>query len=175
LLTCSFLQCHSTLDDRVEIDHYSRVALCRDMQGYQLGWKRLGILAAALSFVVLGTVYWEYSNQSIVTLPPITNGNEYISFVSSQINSPSNVSLTLRNVGSLTIGLAEYFVKDSNGSEYSNLTWRGPTIQPGAIASVNIVLAGQPSGQPFQIQNGHSYTITLVTARNNPFPYTFTA
>lgn len=105
---------------------------------------------------------------------PSPQNREKIVFNSFHVNSPSNVTLTVRNEGNLTVDLADYYVKDNSGDQYANAPWSGPTISPGVTASVNILLMGQLSGQPFQFQTGHTYTIVVVTARNTAFPYTFT-
>lgn len=153
------------------------------MQNYRPTWKELRILL--IITVASGSgLLWLYSetHQPVVSClgcscrfycPP----TEKIAVYSLHVNSPTNVTVTYINQGQTTVALVEYFVKDVNGNQYSNTTlnWSGPTILPGATASTNIVLNGQLTGQPFQIQTGHTYVITVVTARNNPFPYTFTA
>ncbi|HZY48002.1 MAG TPA: hypothetical protein VFE96_09425 [Candidatus Bathyarchaeia archaeon] len=83
--------------------------------------------------------------------------------------------MTITNTGTVSVGLAEYIIKDSRGDTYINQTSSGPNLAPGYSATVRILLTGQLSGQPFQFQTGQTYSLQLVTKRNNPFPYTFTA
>ena len=130
--------------------------------------------------LTLGLVlYWVETSNTLACLstgcgpsppPPV----ERIAFDSIHVNSPTNVTLTLSNAGTPTSALVEYFVKDSYGNMYSNTTWAGPTLSAGATVSVNILVSGKLSGQPFQIQSGHTYSIIVVTSRNNQFTYTFT-
>jgi hypothetical protein len=148
------------------------------VKNYEFSFKLFTIISVVIAVLVLG-LYWE-SQQSVLGCFGVQCGvnpyyaKEKISFSSVLVDSPSNVTVTVSNTGSETSALAEYFVKDSSGNTYSNTTWAGPTVNPGASASVNILLTGQPMGQPFQFQSGHTYTLAVVTARNNQFSVTFT-
>lgn len=148
------------------------------MKNYQFSLKLFTILAVVVVVLVFG-LYWESQQNVLACLESSCGANpsygkEKISFSSAHVDSPNNVTVTLSNTGSETVALAEYFIKDSYGDTYSNTTWAGPTLNPGAGASVNILLTGQPMGQPFQFQSGHTYSVIVVTARNNQFPLTFT-
>jgi FlaG/FlaF family flagellin (archaellin) len=107
-----------------------------------------------------------------------------------------NVTLNLRNTGTSAITLASYYVKDNNGNQWANLAWQtnGPdipaAIAPNAVKSVMITIGngGAPggpggycgsscslSGSGFTtFQSGYSYTIVVVTSRNNQFSFTVT-
>jgi hypothetical protein len=148
------------------------------VKNYRFNWALGSVLVVVIIVLTLGLVLYAESSQTLACLstgcgPTFTPG-ERIAFDSVHVNSPTNITATLSNAGSVSVALVEYFVKDSYGNMYSNTTWAGPTISPGATASANILLAGGLTGQPFQIQSGHTYTVTVVTARNNPFPYAFT-
>ena len=91
-----------------------------------------------------------------------------------------NLTLNVRNTGSVAIAFASYYVKDSNGNQYARLNW--PTdaggkypaaVNPNGLISVNIAIGGAcgPSctGATYQFSSGLSYTVTLVTTRNNQF------
>ena len=146
------------------------------MKNYQFSLKLFTILLVVIVVFVLG-LYWESQQPGLACLESSCGatpyGKEKISFSSADLNSPNNVTVTVSNTGSETLALAEYFVKDSSGNTYSNTTWAGPTLSPGASASVNILLTGQPMGQPFQFQSGHTYSVIVVTTRNNQFPFAF--
>ncbi len=149
------------------------------MKNYQFSWKLFSILTVVIIVYTLGLVLYAESQQTLACLmtdcgPSASGSRESIAFDSLHVKSPTNVTVTLRNAGSPTSALVEYFVKNSYGNTYSNTTWAGPTLFPGATASVNILLSGKLSGQPFQIQSGHTYSVIVVTARNNPFSYWFT-
>jgi FlaG/FlaF family flagellin (archaellin) len=96
-----------------------------------------------------------------------------------------NLTLSVRNTGSVAIAFASYYVKDSNGNQYARLNW--PTdaggkypasINPNGLVSANIAIstACGPSctGATYQFSSGLSYTVTVVTTRNNQFVWTGT-
>lgn len=149
------------------------------MKNYQFSWKLFSILIVVTVVLTLGLVWYATPQQTLVCLSwncgPSIYSKESIALDSIHVNSPTNVTVTLSNDATLTWALVEYSVKDSNGNMYSNSTWSGPTVSPGACSSVNVLLTGKLSGQPFQIQSGHTYSVSLVTARNNQFTYSFTA
>jgi hypothetical protein len=122
---------------------------------------------------------------------------ESMSMESNSFISPTNMTISIRNTGSVAISLTSYYVKDSNGYQYARLAWAtdsGPkgaatnppvaSIAPNAlgIASAPIGTGGAGqcgtscslSGTAFTFTSGYSYTVTLVTARNNQFTYTVT-
>jgi len=146
------------------------------VKNYQFSWKLFSILMVVIVVLALGLFLYAESQQTLACLcgPSPSQGTENIAFNSFHVNSPTNVTLTVSNVGTVNFALIEYSIKDSYGNTYSNTTWAGPTLSPGGSASVNILISGTLSGQPFQIQSGHTYSVIIVTARNNPFTYTFT-
>jgi hypothetical protein len=107
-------------------------------------------------------------------------GLEYKSFSSSN----QGVNLYIRNLGTTSITLASYYVKDSTGDQYSKTTWSGippngppGTISPNAWANATILISSActgctTTGTAFTFQSGNAYTITLVTARNSQFIFT---
>ena len=101
-----------------------------------------------------------------VLLPPlvVTPGgpHESICLDSSQVDSPTNMTLNLHNCSTpgLTVSMIAYYVK-SNQAVYNNTNWAGPTIPWNGSASVNIVI----DGNTFTFQSGFYYEITIVTHR----------
>jgi len=98
-----------------------------------------------------------------------------------------NVTLSVRNTGSVAIAFSSYYVKDSSGSQYARLNW--PTdaagkypasVSPNGLVSVNVAISTScstsctTSGTAFTFSSGLSYTVTLVTTRNNQFVWTGT-
>jgi hypothetical protein len=79
------------------------------------------------------------------------------------VNSPTNVTLKIINAGPSTVYLVAYFVKNPNGQWYNNTQWLGPTFSPNGIATVNFPI----DGNTFTFQSGYSYTVFVVTSRNN--------
>ena len=89
---------------------------------------------------------------------------------SDQFNSPTNITLNIRGGGVNPVALIAYYVKDSNGDQYANSNWRGPTIPPAAVVPVNILI----DGTTFTFQKGNSYTVTVETSRNDLYGFTIT-
>ncbi len=94
-----------------------------------------------------------------------------------------NLTLNVRNTGSVAIAFASYYVKDSNGNQYARLNW--PTdaggkypasVNPNGLVSVNIAIStacgSSCTGATYQFSSGLSYTVTVVTTRNNQFVWT---
>lgn len=106
-------------------------------------------------------------------------GREALNLENYSFTNNTMAVLYIRNSGSTTVSLATYYVKDASGDEYSNTAWIGPTISVNALAQANfdINTAGNHcgctlSGTAFTFVAGNSYTITIVTARNNQFIFT---
>ena len=88
----------------------------------------------------------------------------------SQINSPTNLTLNIRNYGTGSAGLAAYSVT-FNGNQYTKTSWTGPIIDTNQVVPVDIVI----DGSAFTFQSKYTYTIAVTTARNNIFTFTITA
>ena len=88
----------------------------------------------------------------------------------------SNVTITLRNAGTVAVSFASYYVKNATGTTFTQSAWTlGPTIQPNAPGLANIGVGcagcGSFSTSSFTFVGGNSYTVTLVTSRNNQFTF----
>jgi flagellin-like protein len=100
----------------------------------------------------------------------------------------SNVTMSIRELGTVNVTLVSYFVKDSSGNQYSRISWNtSPTLyNPPAVIAPNqvkgiIVLINAPcstyctlTGNAFTFTSGYSYTITMVTSRNTQFSFQVT-
>jgi hypothetical protein len=156
------------------------------------------ILAALLMVVIVVVasvmVYaWSTGLLGTLLVTPST-GKEAMNIENNSFNSNVNVTLDLRNTGSVSITLNSYYVKDSSGNQWSRLAWQTDSSgqHPGAIApnALGIVYVSigtgttGPGGQcgsgctqtgTFPTFNtGFSYTIVVVTSRNNQFSFTVT-
>ena len=119
---------------------------------------------------------------------------ESMSMESNSFVSGTNMTLSLRNTGSVAISLVTYYVKDSSGNQYSRVNWstdagpKGAAANPptASIAPNGLGIASVPigatcgasycttSGSAFSFTSGYSYTVTVVTARSNQFTFTVT-
>jgi hypothetical protein len=119
--------------------------------------------------ISLSVVSATFVGLTLYTPPPIWGPNppvspkEALNMMSYTVNSPTNVTLKIINAGPSTVYLVAYFVKNPNGQWYNNTQWLGPTFSPNAIATVNFPI----DGNTFTFQSGYSYTVFVVTSRNN--------
>ena len=97
----------------------------------------------------------------------------------------NNLTIYIRNSGSVQVGLQTYYVKDNSGNQYTLSSWTPqPAIAPNAVLAVNILIQSNcpagcvysngATGTGFQYVSGNSYTVTVVTTRNNQFTWSFT-
>ena len=119
------------------------------------------------------------SIQIQVNVTFVFSGLESLSLEGSSFNSGTNLTLFIRNRGTSSVTFATYYVKDSSGNQYANLAWSGPTIAPGAVVQVKVLIGSSCSsctlsGSAFTFTSGYSYTIVIVTARNNQFTFAVT-
>ena len=149
------------------------------------------ILAALLMVVIVVVasvmVYaWSTGLLGTLLVQPST-GKEAINMEFNGFNSGTNMTLNLRNTGSAAITLASYYVKDSAGNQYARTSWStGPNPQtaaanPNQLFTGTFVLIGTTcgsgcslTGTAFTYTAGFSYTVIVVTSRNNQFSFTVT-
>ncbi len=141
------------------------------------------ILAALLMVVIVVVasvmVYaWSTGLLGGLLVTPQT-GKEALNLENTGWSSTNSTSATLyiRNSGSASINLVTYYVKDSAGDQYSRTTWTGPTIPVNGLGTtpINIGLSCsncQLTGNAFSYTAGNSYTVVVVTSRNNQFTFT---
>jgi len=142
------------------------------------------ILAALLMVVIVVVasvmVYaWSTGLLGSLLVTPQT-GKEALNMESSAFNANNmNVTIGIRNTGTASITFTTYYVKDSAGNAYTQASWTfGPSIAPNNVALANIGInsacncGGPTSGVAFTFVAGNSYTVTVVTSRNNQFVFT---
>ena len=111
-----------------------------------------------------------------VTTVIISNVRESMGLDSYSFSSGTNVTMYLHNFGSVSIQLVTYYVKDASGNQYAYTAWPGPTIAPANVVPTNFLIGSSCSsctltGTAFTFTPGYSYTIIVVTARNNQFTF----
>ncbi len=124
-----------------------------------------------------GIIIVTAQNNSFRFTATFTNATrEGLSLDSYRFTSGTNVTLFLRNIGNVSVSLASYYVRDAAGDQYALTTWNGPTISPGTVAPAMILIGSSRAsctlvGNAFTFTVGQSYTITVVTTRNNQFTF----
>src|SRR5439155_22548002 len=90
----------------------------------------------------------------------------------------NDVTLSLSTAGTVAVTFSSYYVKNATGTTYTQSVWTwGPTIQPHSPGLANIGITagcggcGSFSTCSFTFVCGNSYTVTLVTSRNNQFNF----
>jgi hypothetical protein len=137
------------------------------------------IVVIVAGLILGGTLYWETTGSPsplcggcyrynapgcFVTPCP---GRELLGVETSQVNSPTNVTLNIRNIGEVPLSLKTYNVKDGNGNQYTKMNWTSPFVNPNQLATITIVI----DGTAFTFRSGNIYTITVISTRNNQFTY----
>ena len=98
----------------------------------------------------------------------------------SYLSNNTVITLSVRNTGAVGIAFSSYYVKDSNGNQIAQTSW--PTVSgypasiaPNGLGTVNIRIGASCtgcSGTGFTtFASGYSYTVILVTTRNNQFQW----
>ncbi len=137
----------------------------------------------SLSILTLGNPYAIVP--SLIPPPPsppiISSGREALNLENSAFSTNNTVAtLYIRNTGTASVSLVTYYVKDSSGNTWTRTSWNGTTISPNALGTSNIAIGTScnsctysgTSGAFTQFTSGNSYTVTVVTARNNQFSFT---
>ena len=127
----------------------------------------VGLITAAATYAVLIV-----ANQpiSLFSCGPCL-GSEALNMETYRVNTPTNLTMNIRDTGSAAISLVAYYVANSNQRQYSTIAWSGPTVVPNALIPINIII----DGTAFTFQSGNSYTIVITTSRNNQFTFTIYA
>jgi len=92
---------------------------------------------------------------------------EGLNIESVTMNSPTSVTLKLVNTGIKTVSLIAYYVKNTNGTTYSDANWSGPSLVPNAVWPIDILI----DGKDFTFEAHNTYTVLMVTGRSQ---FTFT-
>jgi hypothetical protein len=142
----------------------------------------LATLLLVVIVVVMTVIVYSWSQGVFGAILPAPPTGREILTIENQGFDTSNMKLTLylRNTGSTPTTLASYYVQDQNGNQYARTTWTVPPATPASIVNgtgvflpINTAcIRCTPTGNSFTFQSGNSYTITLITQRNNQFSFT---
>jgi len=58
-----------------------------------------------------------------------------------QINSPTNLTLNIRNSGAASVGFDSYRVTYYS-NQYTKTNWAGPVVNTNQVAAINIIIDG---------------------------------
>jgi hypothetical protein len=137
----------------------------------------LASLLMVVIVVVASVMVYAWSTGLLGTLLVQPNvGKETLTMDTYAFPNNSNVTITLRNAGSVAITFTTYYVKNATGGTYTQSGWTSsPTIQPNAaglaLIGMSTSYGGTFSAGSYTFVGGNTYTITLVTSRNNQFVF----
>jgi len=146
--------------------------------------KAISTILAALLMVVIVVVasvmVYAWSTGLLGSLLVTPNvGKEALNSENYAFTNSTSSTLYIRNTGSASVSFVSYYVKDSAGNQYSRTTWTNApaSAAPNALttAYINIgVSCGSCTnqGSAFTYTAGNSYTVTVITTRNNQFTFT---
>jgi FlaG/FlaF family flagellin (archaellin) len=151
--------------------------------------KAISTILAALLMVVIVVVAsvmvyaWSTGLLGGLLVTPQT-GKEALNADTYSFYNTTMATINIRNTGSASVTLVTYYVKDASGNTYTNSAWTTAQSAPQglmpnnvAVANFDINTAGSHcgcsnSGTAFAFTAGSSYTVTVVTSRNNQFVFT---
>ncbi len=144
------------------------------------------ILAALLMVVIVVVasvmVYaWSTGLLGTLLVHP-TTGQENLNYVSNSgaFSSSTNMTAYINNLGTANATLQTYYVKDSNGNSYQySYASNAPTIAPNKSVPINFPIgitcpSCTLSGSAYTFTSGYSYTVLMITTRNNQFTFSVT-
>ncbi len=150
--------------------------------------KAVSTILAALLMVVIVVVAsvmvyaWSTGLLGGLLVNPRGGAREALNMDAYSFPSHTFVTINIRNTGAMSVTLVTYYVKDGTGDSYGNTAWTAAQgapqqLAPNAVSPTNFdINTGSCgctlSGNTFTLTAGPSYTITVVTARNNQFVFT---
>ena len=142
------------------------------------------VMVYAWSTGLLGTLLVNPNNNRE---GPLYADNAAVCGTSSTCNT---LTINIRNAGNLAVTLSSFYISDSSNNQWSNTAYNNATtagtINPNSvvvftfkIGSTNgCTYVGSTSAPFYNSNNGGfasgTYTVKVVTARNNPFSFTVT-
>jgi len=110
---------------------------------------------------------------------PNGNGQESLNLTSYTFQNGVNVTLSIKNTGTLGLSLVGYYVKDTSNNQYYSQAWSSSSPSPGGSSTASILINSacascSLSGAPFLFTAARTYFVLLLTARNNLITFTIT-
>jgi hypothetical protein len=159
----------------------------KNPRSYRKDKKGIQTILAALLMVVIVVVAavmvyaWSTGLLGTLLVNPNNNKEGPLSADSFAFTGLNNVTIYIRNSGSSNVTLGGYYVTDSSQNTWQLLSWSGPTIAPNKAVAANVLInCGSScqytgtSGAFNSFNSGYSYTVKVVTTKNNPFTFTVT-
>ena len=175
----------------------------RQVRNYLNNRKGINTILAALLMVVIVVVaavmVYAWSTGLLGTLLVNPNNNKEGPLTldtNAAFPSANNVTLYIRNSGTLGVTLTSFYITDSSNDIWQAVNWSGPSINPNAVLTVTLTIPNTAGGTNCQSSTGSgysaatcsylpgsgtftsftsgSYTVKVITGRNNPFSFSIT-
>ena len=150
------------------------------------------ILAALLMVVIVvvaAVMVYAWSTGLLGTLLVNPNNNRegplYAdnSAICASSQTCTSMTVNIRNAGSLAVTVSSYYISDSSNNQWVNVNYNNSTavINPNQVYVFTFYIKGACSACTYSGSNtapffsgfaSGSYTLKVVTARNNPFTFT---
>ena len=164
-----------------------------NIQRYLKDRKGIQTILAALLMVVIVVVAsvmvyaWSTGLLGTLLVNPNNNKEGPLTTDSIAFAGTNNVTLYIRNGGSLSVTLTSFYITDSSGDTWQALSWSGPSINPNQVQATTLNIPTTTSGTSCLTSTGSTvcsyvagsgmftsftsgaYTIKVITSRNNPF------
>ena len=151
--------------------------LMRDKRGIDTIIATVLMIAIVVAASVMVFVYATGLFGALTQAPNLQKEQLSLEFSSFGPQNPTyNVTLYLRNTGTVPVTLAAYYVT-LNSSQYAKTAWTGQTsINPTSLGQEQILISNACScpntGGSFTFTVGNSYTFTLLSSRGTSFTFT---
>jgi hypothetical protein len=143
---------------------------------------------AIFLFAATGFLFYWFSAFGGGCLCPLivtSQQREALNIEDSKFLSDTNVTLAIRNTGTVISVFQAYYVKDNMGDKWQRNNWTPPgqSLAPNNLLWLNFTIgagtggcgnACQYTGTPgafATFQSGQTYTVIVVTTRNNAFTF----
>ena len=141
------------------------------MKKIMKGKKGISTILAALLLVVIvvvaSVIVYAWATGLFGGLMPSSPSvKEGLSMDSYKWTSATEVTLYIRNVGSVDVTLESYYIEEAGQTK------SGPTTANLLVIAVNSVEPVPINPAQFTWLSGHSYTVKLVTTRGTQFAFT---
>ncbi len=133
--------------------------------------KLWGVVVALIAGATIAgaAVWWMSLSPVCPEACPLTG--ERLALGGYHVNSPTNVTVGMVNVGTVEISLISYSINDSSNHQFVSTNWSGLTIARGATVTTGLLI----DGASFTFQTANGYVITLISSDNVKWSNNFIA
>jgi hypothetical protein len=132
----------------------------RELRIQRKAWSVL--VVAVIAGIAIGASVFIATQQHSRCADACPPTGEALALSELRVNSPTNITIWLQDVGTLQVVLVSYYVNNSSSHQYANTSWQGPRLAPGSSTTVDLLI----NGAPFTFQQGNRYTMEVASSDN---------